>query len=322
MPKRFLRILLAPLLAAGLFAARGGAAPPAAPPASPLAVHVLDVGHGDAIVILTPGGRCVLIDAGGGRRGGGAVLSLLKEKRVRRLDTVVMSHADSDHIGGMPAVLSSGIEVGEFLDPGYPHTTTLYRRVLEAVQARPETRYRTPRAGELLDWGKELQVRVLAPGDDPRGTNDSSIVIRLTYGTVSFLFTGDAGRRSEREMARRFGTGLRAQVLKAGHHGSKSSSTAPFLKLVKPEVAIVSTRGAGPDDPYRETTARLRAAGSKIYQTGRYGMVTVYSDGAGYRVVTEREVEPAEAEVRETAAATGAAAPPRELPASTAAVAH
>lgn len=322
MTKRNARILLGLIAAAGLFAARGGAAEPATPPAPTLAVHVLDVGHGDAIVILTPGGRCVLIDAGGSRRGGGAVLSLLKEKGIRRLDTVVMSHADSDHIGGMPAVFAGGIEIGEFLDPGYPHTTALYRRVLEAVQAMPGTRYRTPRAGEVLDWGRELRVRVLAPGDDPRGTNDSSIVIRLTYGRVSFLFTGDAGRRSEREMARRFGTGLRAQVLKAGHHGSKSSSTGPFLKLVKPEVAIVSARGAGPDDPYRETTARLRAAGARIYQTGRYGMVTVYSDGAGYRVVTEREVGPGAAEARETAAATGATALPRELPASTAAVTH
>lgn len=316
-----LSVLLALCAAAVTLPASGstdGPAAPAAPPI-PLTVYFLDVGHGDATVITTPGGRCVLIDAGGGRSGGATVLSLLRAKGITRLDAVVMSHADSDHIGGMPAVLAGGIEVAEFLDPAYPHTTTLYRRVLETINDLPGTRYRTPRAGTILDWGEELRVRVLAPGDKPQSTNDSSIVIRLTYGRISFLFMGDAGRRSERGMVDRYGAGLRAQVLKAGHHGSKSSSTGPFLDAVKPEVAIVSARGTDPDGPFRETIDRLRGAGATVYQTGRYGMITVRSNGRGYGVITERDPGRAPAKTRETAAFTAAVPLLGEISAATAA---
>lgn len=275
------------------------AARPASGPSAPapLTVYFLEVGHGDATVITTPGGRCVVIDAAGGRVGGEAVLSLLRRKGIKRIDTLVMSHADSDHIGGMPDILRSGIEVGEFLDPGYPHTTQLYARVLKAVKDRPGTRYRTAKAGDLLDWGKELTVRVVNPFPNPKNSNDSSIVIQLHYGRVAFLFTGDAGSRVERKMVARSGGGLRSQVLKVAHHGSKSSSSAPFLRCVRPEIAVVSTNSASADGPYKETIDRLRAVGAKVYQTGRYGMITVESDGKGYRLAKEREPEKREAPV-------------------------
>ena len=295
----------------------GPAATPA--PAAPLAVYFLDVGHGDATIITTPGGKCVLIDAAGGRKGGVAVLSFLAKKGIRRIDTVVMSHADGDHIGGMPAVFESPLEVGEFIDPGYPHTTALYASVLKAVRGRAGTRYRTARAGDILDWGKELTVRVVSPSANPRSTNDSSIVIQLHYGKVAFLFTGDAGSGAERQMVRQSGGGLRSQILKVAHHGSKSSSSEPFLRSVKPEAAIVSTNSTDPDGPYIETIDRLRDAGAKVYQTGRYGMVTVISDGKGYRVITERVPGKATVTARETPAGTTSLITPQEMPVSTAA---
>ncbi|MCX6339459.1 MAG: MBL fold metallo-hydrolase [Candidatus Aureabacteria bacterium] len=295
-----------------------GAEPAATPaPAKPLAVYFLEVGHGDATIITTPGGKCVLIDAAGGRKGGAAVLSFLEKKGIRRIDTVVMSHADGDHIGGMPAVLESPLEVGEFLDPGYPHTTGLYQRVLKSVKSRAGTRYRTPKAGDILDWGKELTVRVLSPSGKPRSTNDSSVVIQLRYGKVAFLFTGDVGSGVEKQMVRRNGKGLRSQILKVGHHGSKSSSSEPFLLSVKPEAAIVSTGSTDPDGPYIETIDRLREAGAKVYQTGLYGMITVISDGKGYRVLTERASGQAAPEIRETPVCTAPVITPREMPAAT-----
>ncbi|MEI6633835.1 MAG: MBL fold metallo-hydrolase [Chlamydiota bacterium] len=322
MRKRYLRLLLISCIVIGAFLPPArGAEPAAAPaPAAPLAVYFLEVGHGDATIITTPGGKCVLIDAAGGRRGGEAVLSFMGKKGIRRIDTVVMSHADGDHIGGMPAILESPLAVGEFLDPGYPHTTGLYQRVLKSVKNRAGTRYRTAKAGDSLDLGRELTVRVLSPSGKPRSTNDSSIVIQLRYGKVSFLFTGDAGSGAEKGMVRRIGGGLRSQILKVAHHGSKSSSSEPFLLSVKPEVAVVSTDSTGPDGPYIETIDRLRKAGAKVYQTGRYGMVTVESDGKGYRVLTERVPGRATVTARETPAVTPALITPREMPVSTGAV--
>jgi competence protein ComEC len=297
----------------GMLAAILCACPPGSPaaepaPAAPLAVYFLEVGHGDATVITTPGGKCVLIDAAGGRKGGTAVLSFMAKKGIKRIDTIVMSHADGDHIGGMPAVLESPLDVGEFIDPGYPHTTGLYARVLKIVRGHAGTRYRTAKAGDMLDWGKELTVRVVSPSASPRSTNDSSLVVQLHYGKVAFLFTGDAGSAAEKRMATRSGKGLRSQILKVAHHGSKSSSSGPFLRAVTPEIAIVSTDSTSPDGPYVETIDRLHAAGAKVYQTGRYGMITVESDGMGYRVLTERVPGQAAVTARESAACTAGAA--------------
>jgi len=262
-----------------------------AAPQKPLTVHFLNVGHADATLIATPGGRHILIDAAGGKKvsgGKNAVLSFLEKMGIRKLDTVVMSHADSDHIGGMPALLASPIPIGELLDPGYPHTTRLYQDVLAAVKKRPGMKYIQPEPGQRLDWGKELSVRVINSCRSGGTINDCSIVIHLRYGAVSLLFPGDVGKRAEKRMADRFGSGLRAQVLKVAHHGSKYSSSERFIAAVRPEVAIISAAGDDPEGPYEEVVRRLRTARAKVYQTGRFGTITVTTDGRKYSVATEK----------------------------------
>jgi competence protein ComEC len=316
MKRAHIHPLLASLVALGLSQGMQCPAEPAVPraPAPPLVVYFLDVAGGEATVIATPGGRHVLIDAAGGHKGGEEVLSFLRKKGIARLDAVVMSHADSDHIGGMPTVLGSPLAIGEFLDPGYPHTTALYADVLKAVGKRAATRYRVVRAGDSVDWGRELTVRVLNPSGKPRSTNDSSIVVQLTYGKVSFLLTGDAGRKPEGQMVTRNGAALRSRILKVAHHGSKSSSIEPFLAAVRPEIAVATTSGAAADGQYKETFDRLRKAGAKVFITGRDGTVTVESDGRGYRVMTQRPPIRSGAVVRETSACTAPLRLPSAVP--------
>lgn len=316
MRRTHIRPLSALLVALGLSQGMHCPAEPGGPsaPVAPLAVYFLDVTGGEATVIATPGGRHVLIDAAGGHRGGEEILSFLRKRGITRLDTVVMSHADSDHIGGMPTVLGSPLAIGEFLDPGYPHTTTLYADVLKAVRERATTRYRVVKAGDSVDWGRELTVRVLNPSGKPRSTNDSSIVVQLIYGKISFLLTGDAGRKPEGQMVKRNGAGLRSRILKVAHHGSRSSSTEPFLAAVRPEIAVARTSRASADGQYKETFDRLRKAGAKVFITGRDGTVTVESDGRGYRVMTERPPVRTGALVRETPACTAPLRLPSAVP--------
>ncbi|MCX6356316.1 MAG: ComEC/Rec2 family competence protein [Candidatus Aureabacteria bacterium] len=264
----------------------------ATPPAQKsLSVYFFDVGHGDATIIRTPGGKNILVDAGGGGKkrdmGRDVILPFMRAHGIRRLDAVVMSHADSDHIGGMRSILASSVQVGEFLDPGYPHTAQLYDDILTMVKRRPQTKYRQPCAGDILDWGPELKVRVMGPvkpvdmGTNP---NDSSLVIMLTYGAVSVLLTGDAGKSEERDMIDRFGPSLRARILKVGHHGSRNSSSEAFLKAVAPEVAVISASGREGQPKYRFALDRLKAAGATVYATDYNGTLTLTSDGRGFRI--------------------------------------
>ena len=267
---------------------------PVAP--KPLTVYFLSVGHGDANLIVTPGGKCILIDGGSGSRKSGAgksvILPFLSRLGIRRIDTIVITHADGDHIGGLLYILKSPIDIRECLDPGFPHTTELYQEVLDAVQARRSIKYRQPRAGESLDWGKGLKVRVVNPKKLYSTTNDSSLVIQLVYGDVSFLFTGDAGARAEKDMVAAYGSGLRSKILKVGHHGSRYSSSEIFINAVHPEVAMISCSKDDPTHPHPEIVNRLKQHGVSIYRTDRDGIITVTTDGKKYEVTTEKTTGP------------------------------
>ena len=276
---------------------------------SALSVYFLDVGQGDSIVISSPEGKVAIIDAGMG--GGGykkkdkaktVIIPFLKSKGIKKLDTAIMTHADFDHIGGFVYLFNDTkagseypLEIKEFLDPGQPHTTYLYQEVLKAVKERPEVKYRIAKRGDLIVLGEGVRAEAVAPDhiyDDP---NNSSIVLKLTYGKISFLFTGDAEVESENAMVKKYGPALRSTVLKAGHHGSAKSSSSDFLKRVKPEVVVISVGEKNKFYlPFKEAMQRLEATGAKIYRTDYQGMITIFTDGETYTVTTEREAPPPE----------------------------
>ncbi len=248
-------------------------------PSGLLQVHFIDVGQGDSELIITPEGKVALID--GGESGSGA-LEYLGSLNIDHIDLMVATHPHSDHIGGLVDVLQA-LPVAKVVTNGQPHTTSVYEHFLDAIAAAKAT-YTEVTRGDTLKLGS-LTFDVLHPvsptGDD---LNSQSVVLRLAYGKVAFLFTGDAGKEAEADILASEAN-VQAQILKVGHHGSSSASSASFLTAVGPEVAIYSCGvGNSYGHPHAETISALENVGAKIYGTDKDGTVVVTSDGSTYSV--------------------------------------
>ncbi|MDP3563424.1 MAG: MBL fold metallo-hydrolase, partial [Methanoregula sp.] len=251
-----------------------------------LSAYFLDVGQGDSSLIIF-GDKTILIDAGEIDMGD-RVVDDLKALGVTRIDLLVATHPHSDHIGGMQKVLDH-FPVGQVLDSGMPHGSTLYERFLDTIDKK-NIPYKVAVQGDTIDLDPALRIVVLSPpgqrfGDD---LNTNSIILRISYGTINFLFTGDAGREAETALVKS-GYAIDAQILKVGHHGSLHSGSPAFIARVHPETAIISL---GLDNPYghphQQAVASLTGAGATIYRTDRDGTILVRSDGTFYAVKTEK----------------------------------
>jgi len=245
-----------------------------------LRITFLDVGQGDATLVELPEGPRILVDGGpGGARRfdvGERVLSpFLWNRPVGRLDVVALSHSDSDHAGGLGAVLRH-FRVGEFWESGRwgPGGEDALLALLQSGAAR-----RVLGAGQRLWLGNAL-VTVLNPGGQPSvSPNDDSLVLRLDWRGVSVLLTGDLGWRGEARVLER-GEPVRVLTLRVGHHGSRFSSTTRFLEAARPPFAIISVGARNPfRHPTPEALARLEAAGARIYRTDRDGAIVIETDG-------------------------------------------
>lgn len=239
-------------------------------------VHFIDVGQGDACLVELPGGQTLLID-GGGRAAGEKVQSYLKEQGVERIDYLIATHPHEDHIGGLIGVVKQ-FDIGKIYMPRVTHTTKTYEEFLEAIQ-RKGLKITAARAGVTIDAGEGVEAVLVAPcREDYEELNDYSAVLKLTYGQVSFLFTGDAEGGAERDMLAS-DANLAAQVLKVSHHGSSTSSSKEFLRAVQPKIAVIS---AGKDNPYghphREVVERLTSLGVEILRTDEMGDIVITAD--------------------------------------------
>lgn len=252
--------------------------------AGTLRVDMLDVGQGDAILITSPAGKRVLIDAGPDRD---EAADQLQRIGVDHLDLAVATHPHADHIGGMQAVLER-IPTGIYLDSAQAHTSATYTALMDEVEAEVEAgelRYQAALSGQVFNLDDGITLRVLWPQETKlRNTrsdlNSNSVVIRLDHGQSCFLFTGDAEEPTERALLRDELT-AGCDVLKVAHHGSRHSTTDSFLRAVDPEIALIS---CGVDNRYghpgQETVDKLRQAGVAIYRTDETGHITVQSDGS------------------------------------------
>ncbi|MPM69212.1 ComE operon protein 3 [bioreactor metagenome] len=248
---------------------------------------MLDVGQGDAILIRTAK-EVVLVDSGDISTRD-KLVKYIQSQGIKTIDKVIITHPHADHLGGMPGVLNS-FTVKQIYDSGLTTTTALYRQYLTAIQKK-DIPFTVVNPGNQIDIGEGIVLRVLAP-EKPfianSELNNNSIVLKLAYGNFSMLLTGDAEREGEMRIMKTYGTELKSTVLKAGHHGSSTSSTASFLKKVAPEAIIISV-GQNNDyhHPHPSVMKRYNDLKAKLYRTDTDGTVTVTSDGQTYNIAKE-----------------------------------
>lgn len=244
-----------------------------------LRISFLDVGQGDAIYIETPDGYDMLVDAGvdsGVLRELGAEMGW----RDRYIDLVVATHPDQDHIGGLPDVFDR-YEVGTFLETTNVNNTPSATALAAAVKTEKSTHF-LAEAGQVIELGAHVYLQILSPTGDETNweSNNASIAMRIVYGDTAIMLTGDLPAEIENHLVELYGTQLKGDVLKLGHHGSKTSTSEAWLDAVEPRFAVVS---AGLDNryghPHQEVMQRVFARNIQTSHTGTDGTVTFYSDG-------------------------------------------
>ncbi len=241
-----------------------------------LTVHFLDVGQGDC-VLITCGEHAMLIDAGDNSMGTTVELYLRKQN-IKKLDYVIGTHPDADHIGGMDVIIYK-FDCDTIILPDFEKNTAAYRDVIDTINNK-NYKITRPAAGKTYSLGQS-EFTVISPVSDNYGdnANNYSVGIRLTYGDTSFLLAGDAEEEAEEDMLDS-GQELKADVFKASHHGSRTSNTEEFLEAVNPEYAVIS---CGENNkyghPHAQTLNTLRAMGIKVFRTDEQGAVIIKSDG-------------------------------------------
>jgi competence protein ComEC len=263
-------------------------------------VTFLDVGQGDAAVIESPTGKVIVVDGGGipgldprfgDDPGSRVVVPFLRSRGISVVDLLVPTHPDDDHVQGLIAVVNQ-LTVHAALDGNlstvHSADSGSYALLRERLRARRVT-VQTARRGQRIDIGGGAVLEILHPTGKPLGgrsaTNNDSIVLRLVYGKARVLLTGDAEEEAENDLLAS-GRDLAADVLKAGHHGSKWSTTDRFLDAVRPSVVVISAGRANRfGHPNREVLSRLERRGIRILRTDRDGAITVQTDGKRIQII-------------------------------------
>ena len=237
-------------------------------------VHFLDVGQGLSILVQL--GEEVLIYDGGDRETSSFVVSYLEELGITEIDYMISSHYDSDHLNGLIGCLNA-FDVKNVIGSNYDHGTRLYQSFMEAVEEEGLT-MQYPKVGERFVFG-DAEFTILAPQKIGKDSNANSVVVKLTYGENSFIFTGDADVASEKEMCV-LGMDLSCDVLSLGHHGSATSNSSRFLEKTLPEYAVISC-GAGNSygHPHEEVVELLENMEIDVFRSDVQGTVIAESDG-------------------------------------------
>ncbi|HLF14593.1 MAG TPA: DNA internalization-related competence protein ComEC/Rec2, partial [Bacteroidota bacterium] len=261
-----------------------------------LRVTFLDVGQGDAAFVEFPGGATMLVDGGPKKlsfdAGEQTVVPFLRHAEVQKIDYLVLSHPHGDHLGGLPAVMRA-FPVGTVVEGSSAGRSALYKEFVWLADS-----LQLPRAslfaGDVI--GKELPVRVyaLAPergeGEGADNLNERSLVLKIDYGRTSVLFPGDAEDGAETGMVARYGTFLNSDILKAGHHGSRTSSTEEFVSSASPAYTVISAgEGNSFGHPSAAVLERLSRLGSRIDRTDESGAAVYESDGDSWRRIDRSE---------------------------------
>lgn len=255
-----------------------------------LTVTAIDVHQGNATLVRFPGGKTLLLDGGGlpgddfdiGRS---VVAPFLWHEGIRKIDVVALSHPHADHLGGLLFILEN-FPVQEVWTSGEAADNEMYRRVLDILSRRGIRRRILSGEKTVLKIG-EVGIQLFNPfpgNSSGQNLNEKSLVMRMIFGNVSLMMPGDISAEEESRLIEK-NRDLRSDVLFVPHHGSRMSSSMPFLKKVCPKIAVLS---CGPDNffgfPHRETLERYQAVGARIWRTDRQGAITIQSDGHGIGV--------------------------------------
>lgn len=264
-----------------------------------LRISVLDVGQADAI-LLQDGKRNIMIDVGndvkdkvGNSGGRQALIKALDKAGVSKIKTVFVTHHHRDHMGNIMYVRGK-YGVSSIYDSGYVNNGYKASVALNSDLRAGRYNGQALKAGDTINIDKNYYIEVLAPGDflskkDLKNMNNTSLVLMLHYGSFKMLLTGDAEAPVEDALQQKYGTALQADVLKVGHHGSKTSSYWPFVSKVKPKYALISCGDFSIyKHPNKNVVGSLTHLGAKVLTTHDHGTLTVTTDGKSFDVMTER----------------------------------
>ena len=245
-------------------------------------VYFIDVGQGDSTLIITPQGKTILIDGGGSENydvGKNILLPYLLDRKVTNLDYVIISHFDTDHVGGILTVLEE-LNVKKVIIGKQYESSENYEKFLKIVKSK-NILVKQVQKGDVISVENGIKIKVLFPEEkmiEENSINNNSLVFKLMYKDFSILFTGDIERISEERLVKLYSNTniLKSTILKVAHHGSKTSSIQEFLELVHPKIALI---GVGKNNlyghPNQEIIERLEAVGAKIYRTDSDGEITI-----------------------------------------------
>ncbi len=261
-----------------------------------LEIHHIDVGQADSTLVRTPDGETILIDTGDWRQSGSGVIAYLDAHGIDRIGHLIATHGHADHIGGHAAIIeefeTNREGIGAIYDSGVPHTSQTYENYLDAVDEHGHELLVVEDGDELpIDDDAVSGIVVNPPeGDSGSDLHDNSVAVLLEFGETRYLTTGDAETEAESRMIETWGEALDVDAYQAGHHGSSTSSTPPFMDRVSPGIAILSSNfDSQYGHPHDEVLEAFADRGIETYWTGVHGDIVLTSDGAELAVETAEQ---------------------------------